>query len=495
MNPPSSKPTQLRQFFNIGSLYQWALLGFILVAIPLVSVIIYAVTEVANYTAQSQKTLFQSVNTTENSRIMLERLIAMERSVRQYQVLKEDDLFKNYLEHRDAFIDVIDSLKSSSFNKDSALQVELLQHNEESLYDSIFTQVNEHNLSLSQDDLALFNKLTSQARALLLEGEKRVAVEANALSVIAERVRNRLVYAALISVPLALILGLIFVHLLTRPIKHIGRAIRSLGEVGLDQAIVINGPKDLTELGINLEWLRQRLNKLEHEKQQFIRNISHELKTPLATLKEGTDLLAENVVGELNTEQQKIIKLMEMGNININGLVENLLEYQRIISTDVELNLSEFSFSALIERVCKEYGLLLRSKHISLHNELSDITLRADYEKLWIIISNLLSNALKFSPEQGSIHLQLRQHNEHIKFTIEDQGPGISEEMATLIFDDFYQGNADHPWKIKGSGLGLPLILHYLEAFQGSINLLPATKDYSGARFCVTLPKTKDHNK
>ena len=247
--------------------------------------------------------------------------------------------------------------------------------------------------------------------------------DANSLSIKAEHVRSNLVYAALISVPLALLLGLIFVHLLTRPIKNIGQAIRDLGEVGLDQTIVINGPKDLTELGGNLEWLRQRLNQLAHEKQQFIRNISHELKTPLATLKEGTDLLAENVVGELNTEQQKIIKLMEIGNITINDLVENLLEYQRIISTDVELNLSEVSLTALIEHVSKEYALLLRSKHITLHNELADVTLRADYEKLRIIISNLLSNALKFNESPNpQVWLRINPKEDTVEFEVEDNG-------------------------------------------------------------------------
>ena len=105
----------------------------------------------------------------------------------------------------------------------------------------------------------------------------------------------------------------------------------------------------------------------------------------------------------------------------------------------------------------------------------------------------MLSNALKFSPEEGSIRLQLTQYDDHIKFIIEDQGPGIADDIAPHIFNDFYQGNAAHPWKIKGSGLGLSLIHHYLGALQGSIKLLPANKNYSGARFCVTLPKTKEH--
>jgi two-component system sensor histidine kinase GlrK len=337
-------------------------------------------------------------------------------------------------------------------------------------------------------DLNAFDPLTTQVRAILSEGEKRVGIEATELALIAKRVRERLVYFALLSIPLAFLLALIFVNFLTRPIKDVGQAIRNLGEVGFEQAIAIQGPKDLVDLGLHLEWLRQKLNRVEYEKQQFIRNVSHELKTPLATLKEGTDLLADNVVGELNTEQQEIIQLMKISYININGLVENLLEYQRTISTEIDFNFSNFDLSSLIERVTNEYQLLIQSKNINLKTNLNTINISADYDKLKIIISNLFSNALKFSPQDGTIGLNLLSHSSNIQLIVEDQGPGISKDIQPFIFKDFYRGNTPPHWKIKASGLGLALVKHYLDALQGTIEILPANKDYCGARFSLQLP-------
>ncbi len=475
--------------FVIGSLYQWALLSFFIVIMPLVFTVIYTVSEVSNYTEKSQQTLFQTVNTTENSRIILERLISMERSIRQFQVLNEPEFFTTYQEQRQKFLDVLKSLNTTGLNPGLIEKLTALQHKEFQLYQKISIISDDSQQELIKTDLNAFDQLTAQARILLAEGQKRVSLEAQALSIVAQRVRQRLLYSALASISLALIFAFIFVNLLIRPIRGVGQAIRNLGEVGFEQPISIKGPPDIKDLGIHLEWLRQRLNRLEYEKKQFIRNVSHELKTPLATLKEGTDLLSENVVGELNTEQQEIIQLMKIGNITINDLVENLLEYQRTISTPIDFNFSTFGLESLIERIADEYQLLLRSKNITLNNNLSPISMRADYDKLKIIISNLLSNALKFSPQNGTIGLSLYSHKNIIEFIVEDQGPGIAKDIQPFIFKDFYQGNNSQDWKIKASGLGLALVKYYLEAQQGSINLLQANEEFCGARFSVKIPQ------
>lgn len=475
-----------------GSLYQWVLVSFIIIIIPLVFAIIDSVIEVGNYTQKSKRTLFQTVNTTADSRIILDRLISMERSIRQFQVLNEPELFDAYKEHRIKFLYIVGSLETRRLDSSLLSRLNVLSQSENLLYQIIINNLKNKRLTLTESDLNAFDALTTQAREVLVEGENKLGQEAVDLSKIAKRVQQRLVFSAVASIPLALLLGLIFIYLLTRPINAIGQAIRKLGEVGYDQTISIKGPNDLKDIGHQLEWLRQRLNSLEYEKQQFIRNVSHELKTPLATLKEGTDLLGENVVGELNTEQQEIIQLMKLGNIALHDLVENLLEYQRAISDQVDVNLSTFDMNILVERIVNEYKLPLRSKKITLINNLNKVEIKADYDKLKIVVSNVFSNALKFSPEYSTIGLTLFAHDKHIQLKIEDQGPGINMEIQHLIFEDFYQGDAPEAWKIKGSGLGLALVRHYLKIHKGTIMLLPSNDKFGGARFSLLLPQNID---
>lgn len=478
-----------KKTITIGSLYQLALVSFFIVTLPLVFAIIYTFVEVTEYTDRSQSILFKTVNTTESNRIILERLTSMERSIRQYLILNEFEIFDSYIEHRKRFLTALNSLKESDPSGILMRKLTQIQADEDILNQKIAFISSEKKHNLTVLDLSKFDDLTAQARSLLDGGESRLVIEAKALSIIASRVREILVYSAFISIPLALFLAIIFVHLLTRPIKDIGQAIRKLGEIGLEQPISIKGPKDLTKLGLHLEWLRQRLNRLEYEKQQFIRNVSHELKTPLATLKEGTDLLAENVVGVLNTEQQDIIQLMKIGNITLNDLIENLLEYQRTISTQVEINLSSFILGELIEHVTNDYQLPVKRKNIALNLNINVVNINADHDKLKTIISNLFSNALKFSPQNSMIGLSLYAYKNSIQFIIEDQGPGISKDIQPFIFEDFYQGDTPKGWKIKASGLGLALVRHYLAAHKGSIKLLPSTEEYCGARFSLKIPQ------
>ncbi|TXK95007.1 hypothetical protein BMR05_00870 [Methylococcaceae bacterium HT4] len=140
-------------------------------------------------------------------------------------------------------------------------------------------------------------------------------------------------------------------------------------------------------------------------KLQFIKTISHELKTPLATLMEGADLLQDEVVGELNAEQHKIIELLQIANIRLNSLIENLIEYQKATSTLLTMNYSSFNLNQLIQQICTDYQLLLDSKQINIEFEAKSIDFVADRDKMRIIISNLFSNALKFSPHGGLISI------------------------------------------------------------------------------------------
>jgi len=480
----------IKRIFLPGSVRQWIFFIFLVVALPLLYSNIDTALEITRYTQGSRKSLFQTVKIVDNSRLLLNNLVSMERTIRQFQILKELALFDSYLKSRDKFLALIKSFKTSDLPTNLVGIIDSIAANEALLYQTIsFAMEDIDQFKLNKTALNSFDQLTEQARQLVTEAEKNVGIEAANLSVSAQQVGKDLIYSAILSASFALLLGLVCIYLLTRPIKSIIKAIRHLGEVEFDRPISIKGPYELVELGNHLEWLRQRLNQLEYEKKQFIRNISHELKTPLASLKEGTDLLAENVVGELNVEQQEIIQLMKMANVSINELVENLLAYQKAISTQIECIYSTFQVNTLITRVINEYALLLRSKSVSVETELAEVDIVADHDKLKIIISNIFSNALKFSPQEGVIRVSLILSNEMVQIIIEDQGIGIDSAMLPLIFEDFYQGESSGGWKIKASGLGLSLVRHYLAAHDGSIELLPVTERFPGARFSILIPQ------
>lgn len=491
MTQVESAATTTDRRISTGSLYHWSLIGFLLVTLPLVMALVSGLLAMSEYTEQSRQALFQTVRANEGGRTLLERLISMERSIRQFQVLKDPELLPVYRQNHDAFTSVARGLRFDDLADDLRIPLAGLVAAEQSLYQYIQMLLQRPEPRLTARDLEGYVTLTLQARALLQTGGRQVGVEAEALAREADRVRRAMLLWAGLALPLALVLGLLFVYLLTRPIRRIEQVIGELGAGRFDQPIVIHGPRDLVDLGRHLDWMRRRLMALEGEKQQFIRNISHELKTPLATLREGAELLEDEVVGELNQEQREIVQLMTIGTLQLNGLVENLLEYQRLANQRTLAQPQAIDLQQLLKKVLDDYRLLIRSKQLLIVEALTSVTLQGDRETIRMMLGNLLSNAIKFSPQGGEIRLSLSLDKGTCVFQIEDQGEGISEQDRPFVFQEFYQGSSSGRSSVKGSGLGLALVNDTVTRHRGRINLLPSTERYSGARIRLELPLTQ----
>lgn len=483
----AKKRWEIFRVFKIGSIFQWTLSVFFIVMLPLILTLLYSVWSIQDYTERG-RVLFSTIKVSRSSQALADQLRDMERSIRQYQILEDPELLTVFQSQHKAFVD----LSSITLSENIAEQIQLalveLTKNELDQYGRIVDKTNIDAGKLSKKDVKGYGNLRSDARALIEQGNKLITIQTDRLSILAAQVKKQVTIATLVSVLLALILGPALLFVINRPIKRIEWAIRTLGNEQLNKRINIEGPRDLREVGRYLEWLRKKLNKLENTKQFFIKTISHELKTPLATLVEGADLLQDEVVGEMNAEQHKIIELLQIANIRLKGLIENLLEYQKATSALAKMEYSCFNINQVIEHICSDHQLLVNRKRITVELEGKKIDLVADRDKIKIIISNLFSNALKYSPDNGKININLGLINNELHLLIADQGPGISKELKPHLFTEFYQQDTPENWKIKGSGLGLSLVRDYVAAHQGKIRILDPSSDYCGAHFLITLP-------
>lgn len=471
-----------------ASLYQWMLTSFLVVSLPLVFAIFYAILAMNTYSKQAHESVFQTVVVTENSRLILERLLSMERSIRQYQVLQEAVFLEAYLKHHQQLTQLFEASELPNLNPALATQLAKLKRLETALFDQVYQQMFVEKGGLSIAVLQDFEALSLEARSLIQAGSKQQTEDLNALADYEETVRQKMFYILLVSGFLVLALSVFFVHFITHPIKRIRKAMRRLIKQDFETPIENGGPKDVQELGENLDALRRELRHLENEKQQFVRSISHELKTPLATLKEGTDLLSDELLGHLNAQQKEVIHLMKMGNFNIMKLVENLLEYQKAVSLQSRLDKRRFNVENLIQTLEQDYRLLLQSKQLKFTWQVAQTELNADEAKLKMILTNLLSNAIKMSPKGATIALTVKAEDDHWILWVEDQGPGVAASIRDEIFKDFFQGQTPQDTSLKGTGLGLAIVGYYVAQHQGQIELLEPTEAFPGARFALTLP-------
>jgi two-component system sensor histidine kinase GlrK len=278
----------------------------------------------------------------------------------------------------------------------------------------------------------------------------------------------------------------VFTYLFGRPIRAIDRSINELGRGTFSRPIAIRGPADLERLAAQLEWLRVRLLDLAQEKNRFLRHMSHELKTPLANIREGTELLMDGAVGELQSAQREVTAILRENGMKLQRLIENLLSFSAWQAKSVGMEVSEFKLRPLIKSVLENQQLTLVAQRVRLDVQVEDLTPLADRPKLRLILDNLLSNAIKFTPRGGTISIHARREREQLVIDVVDSGPGIPPDERNRIFEAFYQGKTPQGGHVKGTGIGLSVVTEFVNAHGGSIEILEAAT--GGAHFRVRLP-------
>jgi two-component system sensor histidine kinase GlrK len=242
-------------------------------------------------------------------------------------------------------------------------------------------------------------------------------------------------------------------------------------------------------LGTQLDWLRQRLIVLEDQKTRFFQHVSHELKTPLTALTEGSALLSEQVVGQLNDEQREVARILRQNALTLERLIQDLLAYSQTQSAQrldrkVAFDSAPVDLKEVAYRVIDAHKLALAGKGLTVQRECERVTLTGDQEKLRVVIDNLLSNAIKYSPPDTTITLRLGRYKNNAVLEVMDFGPGIPDEDRERVFDAFYRGRNATQTGEKGTGLGLAIVRDYVEMHGGSVKAMAS----AGAHFRVILP-------
>jgi two-component system sensor histidine kinase GlrK len=214
--------------------------------------------------------------------------------------------------------------------------------------------------------------------------------------------------------------------------------------------------------------------------------MSHELKTPLANIREGTELLMDGAVGELDSNQREVAAILRENGIKLQRMIENLLSFSAWQTSSVGLETSEFRLRPLVKQVLENQQLTLLSQRVRLDVRVEDVVLVADRGKIRLILENLVSNAVKYSPKGGAIFLRGRAASGQLVLDVADSGPGIPLEDRKNIFEAFYTGRAARSTAVKGTGIGLSVVLEFVSAHTGTVEIVDG--EFPGAHFRITMP-------
>ncbi len=463
------------------SFLQLVTLGHLAVAIPLLLLACYAVFALDQLSERYQAVVEHVSTSGHLTGELNEDLQRMELTLRRHEILKNVDTLADYEEIRSEWRGHVGAFAQLNMLPNPLIQeFQVLLVLEESAHQAMLEGQG------FQPMRAAIDEIRERSAKVHAEVNDAIARDQAGIRASSNQLLQHLVLAMVVAVSLAVLFLWLIRHLLGRLIGRFERAVLALGRGDLQTPILLDGPGDLRWLGRWLEWLRKRLMSLEEGRTQVLRHVSHELKTPLAALQEGSALLAEQVPGPLTPAQTKILGIVQTNARRLQDLIEGLLRLQQAGHAAERIGYVTLQYAEIVEQVIDTHRLIAQEQGIRFKSELQPLQIVAGHEALLTILHNLIANAVKFSPPGGLIEIRLVAVDGQGVLDVIDQGPGIAEKDRSRLFEPFFRGSATR--QIAGVGLGLAIAREFVLAHRGTIEIL-ATPG-GGAHFRVSLPLT-----
>ena len=461
------------------SIYQLIYVAVLAVVAPLLAALGVALFNMQDLAALSRQDVFAAQQSTQHVRDLADRLAELERSALQFEHTHTAANGTEYEAMRASFIESLDDIDASTRG---AHAVTARLHAEES---EIHRRIEAAPVD-TDATLSLFGALYSGVQALLDDSAHAVSRYANQPSQAAVHFERTLLWWVVPIASAAVLIGVALLLTIIGPLKSLEAAIRKLGNGHLDTPVRIAGPRDVVELGRSLDWMRQRLLALEEQKVSFLRNISHALKTPLTSIREGAHLLRYERAPADDAERRQIAQILFDSSTRLNGLIEQLIQLSRLSDTPETPTVRAVALDDVVRTVLHEHRLAIVSRAIVLTADLERCTVSGNEGQIATLIDNLVSNAVKFCDHAGRVSVTLGADGNWARLDVEDSGPGIAPHERARVFELFYRGTAATNGRASGTGLGLTIAMEYAQQNGGRIEVLePPT----GAHLRVWLPQ------
>lgn len=438
-------------------------MGFVLVLMPLGGMIWHDSQALSHLSQLTSDEVERAVRDTRRATLLSTQAIDLERTLRRYAVLGDERILGTYQQQLLNYRELLATHRQSI--PDAAVYGEL---------DATLTWLDglqDLPRAKAESTSPKFDRFTELNQQL--EGITRGQVDehvARMRTAIAE-LRTEIWWVSGFVVVLSLLLVLLFTYLIIHPVRQIESRILSLGAGVEPDKRPVDGPAELVLLGERILWLHDKLKELEQQKYQFLRHVSHELKTPLAVLREGADLLSEQLVGPLNGDQQEICQMLEENSRRLQTLIERLLDFNRLSQQEV-FSLTAVPLTPLLLELLTEYRLALESKQIGVHLPSEPVSLQAESYRLRLILDNLFSNAVSYGAKGGQIWIRAGAGADGGWLEVANEGPSIPLAERERIFEPFEQGSIVRQGLLKGSGMGLSIARESAMSLGGELRLI-----------------------
>lgn len=454
--------------------------GFALVALPLLVAVVGGSVYIDRLTSRSETLVRDGVALARSGQALRTQLLRMERNARQYRIVGSEELVELYSERHADLIGTLDTMARQTLALGAADDRARLR--------TIATAVGDDVRQQGPDSEALaaalerFGAMHELAREVTDAADRSISRELGALEESSADARAFLFWQVAALVPATLLVAGVFTWIILRPLGRLGRAIRSLGALEPPAPIAVGGPPAIRALGEELERLRGRLERSEAEKNQFLRHMSHELKTPLASIREGTELMADGSVSADSETQREIVDILRRSSFELQERVDNLLT---LSARDLSQAPEPIPLPELVDEVLERHRLALQSGELRVERDIQNATFVGLRPLLHSALSNLVSNAIRFSPQGSALHIRARRRGTRAVIEVADSGAGIPQQERAHVFEPFFQGASRTEARGRGTGVGLSVVRDCARAHAGRVEIVDG--EFPGAHFRLTV--------
>jgi len=464
---------------QIRSLKQLILGSFIVALVPLFTLLWQSQSDLAKLNANTVKETQFFVRTAGTIRNLENMALDIERLLRQHFVLPNATLKQLNDDSLSLFQEQLAPFCQQLKNSDACghLHRQLIQLEK---YSSMTNKI-VLDAHLQSFRLAI-NTLSDEVRDTVNE---RVSMQQDYLS----KLQQKQAWSTAVLTILSLTLIIFATKLIIKPVNKLKSIIDAIAENQNDlPAKSSSGPRELIAVEKDLFSLHKRMQQLEKVRTALLRHASHELKTPLASFKEGCALLAEEMVGPLSVQQKEVVTLLQASTSRLNLLIEKLLDYNALLQ-QAEPSIEDVKSTEIIQECLTQNGLALKQSGCLIEVAVEDdaIDISTDAELFRRILDNLISNAIAHGAQQTKIYISVTMDNNHFILDVANHGNPISGEARKNIFEPFKRGDFMRNDRVIGAGLGLSIVADCSRLLGGTVTIVDV--NYAEVCFRIKLPR------
>ncbi len=460
------------------TIFSRVLIGYLILIFLVIAMGVYTFYQMGQINEVTQSILTINNQMSDYSEKLLDLIYSQVRYEKKFIISKDEIFYSEFLRLRNDFDRYLGEMTQLADFSPADLSLKRIKEFYQN-YQSLVQEEAKYLKAGYPDSYLSFNQKKEEVtQSIISEIEKlKTTIRQNAtgkikiLHEISMKLRQMGTVMAGAFIIIGILVSLFINRSITAPISILKKKTKEIGQGNFQGNLNLSSPPELAELAGAFNLMCNKLNELDKMKSDFFSFITHELRTPLSSIKMGMDLLRDGTEGPVTEGQKELLTVIEKESYRLIGLVNSLLDLSKMEAGMMSFHLQPQPIAPLIDQTIKELGPLVDSKKIILEIMVKEglPIVKIDSEKILQALRNIISNAVKFTPEGGRVKVSARSADHGVEVSIADTGPGIPKENLITIFEKFQQAITDRKLSTQGTGLGLAIAKQIITHHGGKI--------------------------